>query len=88
MRRIERTNQTNKKKMREEKNTKKIAKIDANNKQRTELNRVSNGNSMNAVLRAMNTIDLDFAFIFLFFRTEKSLCNVNMCNVYCVCMCI
>lgn len=34
--------------------------IGSNNKKRTELNRVSNGNSMNAMLRAMNTIDLYF----------------------------
>lgn len=42
----------------------------SNNKKRTALNRVSNGNSMNAMLRAMNTIDLYFAFIRVARRVE------------------
>lgn len=36
------------------------------------LNRVSNGNSINAVLRAMNTIDLNFVCVYAFIVPKKN----------------
>lgn len=51
--------------LQQQKHAKKITKFASNKKKNVaELNRVANGNSMNAMLRAVNTIDLDFAFIF------------------------